>query len=318
MQTRRLGSSGVQVGAIGLGCMGMSWAYGDAATRSDDESVRLIHRAIDLGVTLLDTADMYGPWHNEQLVGRAIEGRRDDVFLATKCGLVVVDPDTTMVHTDGRPMHIRMAIEASLRRLRTDHIDLYQLHRPDPTVPVAESIGAMGELVTAGKVRYIGVSEMSVTQLAEAHATHPITTLQSEMSLWTQGPLADVMPWCEANDVAFLPFAPLGRGFLTGALDGQQFSANDFRSRNPRFTDAAREQNATIVERVRALAAQQGCSTAQLSLAWLLAQSDLIVPIPGTKQMRYLEDNCAAAEVELQPAIVQALNELPPPTGNRY
>ncbi len=212
MEQRRLGSSGLQVGAIGLGCMGMSGVYGSADERDDATSIAVIHRAIDLGCTLIDTADIYGPWANERLVGQALADRRDEVVLATKCGLVPVDPLHGALHPDGRPMHIKMACDASLRRLKVDVIDLYQLHRPDPTVPVAESIGAMAELVQAGKVRFVGVSEFNVTQLDEAIATHPITSLQSELSLWTRDVLAQILPWCQRNDVAFIPFSPLGRG----------------------------------------------------------------------------------------------------------
>jgi aryl-alcohol dehydrogenase-like predicted oxidoreductase len=318
MPTRRLGSSGFEVGAIGLGCMGMSWAYGGTTDRDDETSISVIHRALDLGVTLIDTADMYGPWHNEQLVGRALAGRRDEVVLATKCGLTVVDPATGRIHTDGRPMHITMAVDASLSRLGVDVIDLYQLHRPDPTVPVAESIGAMGELVAAGKVRAVGVSEFSVAQLDEAIAVHPIATLQSEMSLWTRDVLAEILPWCAEHDVAFIPFSPLGRGFLTGALDGVTFAKGDFRTRNPRFTDEARTANQRIVDAVRAVAARLGCTPGQVAIAWTLAQGDQVVPIPGTKRIAYLEDNAGAAAVTLSATDLAELDALPTPVGPRY
>jgi aryl-alcohol dehydrogenase-like predicted oxidoreductase len=316
MKQRQLGSSGLDVGEIGLGCMGMSGAYG--AERDDDISIAVIHRAIDLGVTLIDTADVYGPWHNESLVGRALAGRRSEVILATKCGLIVVDPGGGMMHTDGRPMHIRMACDASLRRLRTDVIDLYQLHRPDPTVPVAESIGAMADLVTAGKVRAIGVSEFSKAQLDEAVAVHPIASLQSELSLWTRDVLAEILPWCKEHGVAFIPFAPLGRGFLTGALDGVQFGPGDFRARNPRFTDDARRGNQAIVDEVRAVADRVGCAPGQVAIAWTLAQGDNVVPIPGTKRLTYLEENAGAAEVALSADDLQRLDALPAPVGTRY
>jgi aryl-alcohol dehydrogenase-like predicted oxidoreductase len=312
-----LGSSGIEVGAIGLGCMGMSWAYGTADERDDQTSIDVIHRALDLGATLIDTADMYGPWHNEELVGKALRDRRDDAVLATKCGLVHVHPGR-YVHTDGRPMHIAMAVDASLMRLGVDVIDLYQLHRPDPTVPVAESIGAMAELVTAGKVRAVGVSEFSVAQLDEAYAVHPIATLQSELSLWTRDALAEILPWCEEHDVAFIPFSPLGRGFLTGALDGVSFAAGDFRSRNPRFTDEARASNQRIVDAVRAVAARLGCTPGQVAIAWTLAQGDQVVPIPGTKRIAYLEENVGAADVSLSPDDLAELDAIPAATGSRY
>jgi aryl-alcohol dehydrogenase-like predicted oxidoreductase len=318
MERRRLGSSGIDVGAIGLGCMGMSWAYGSAEDRDDDASVAVIHRAIDLGCTLIDTADIYGPWHNETLVGRALADRRGEVVLATKCGLVPVDPTVGAMHIDGRPLHIRMACDASLRRLGTDVIDLYQLHRPDPTVPVAESIGAMAELVTAGKVRSLGVSEFSVAQLDEALAVHPITSLQSEMSLWTRDVLAEILPWCVANDVAFIPFAPLGRGFLTGALDGATFAKGDLRSRNPRFTDDARAANQRIVDAVRTVAQRHGCAPGQIAIAWTLAQGDQVVPIPGTKRIAYLEENLGAADVTLSADDLAELDAIPAPVGTRY
>lgn len=318
MEQRRLGSSGITVGAIGLGCMSMSGVYGSPDDRDDDASADVIRRAIDLGVTLIDTSDIYGPWHNERLVGTALKGRRDEVVLATKCGLVPVDGLHGMLHPDGRPMHITMACNASLRRLGVDTIDLYQLHRPDPTVPVAESIGAMAELVTAGKVRAIGVSEFSVAQLDEARSVFPITSLQSELSLWTRDVLGEILPWCAANDVAFIPFSPLGRGFLTGALDGVAFGAQDFRSRNPRFTDEARSANQRIVDGVRAVADRHGATAGQVAIAWTLAQGDQVVPIPGTKRRSYLEENVAAAELTLGAEDLAELDQLPAPVGNRY
>jgi aryl-alcohol dehydrogenase-like predicted oxidoreductase len=317
LRTRRLGRSGLVVGEIGLGCMGMSWAYGPAE-RDDDTSIAVIRRALDLGVTLVDTADLYGPWHNEQLVGRALAGRRDEVVLASKCGLVVVDPSSGAIHPDGRPMHIRMACDASLRRLGVDTIDLYQLHRADPTVPVAESIGAMADLVAAGKVRAIGVSELEVDQLDEAMAVHPITSVQSELSLWTRDVLAHVLPWCVAHDVAFIPFAPLGRGFLTGALDGVAFAPTDSRTRNPRFTTDARTANQVIVDEVLTVAERLGCTPGQVAIAWTMAQGEQVVPIPGTKRLAYLEENVGAAQVVLDDDALRALAALPTPVGSRY
>ncbi len=317
LPARRLGSSGLEVGAIGLGCMGMSTAYGSEQERDDDRSIAVIHAALDAGCTLIDTADIYGPFRNEELVGRALAGsRRGHAVLATKCGLIPVGRG--LMHADGRPVHIRMACEASLRRLKVDVIDLYQLHRPDPTVPVAESIGAMGELVTAGKVRAIGVSEFSVAQLDEALATFPIATLQSELSLWTRDVLSETLPWCSAHDVAFIPFSPLGRGFLTGALEGVHFGAADFRARNPRFSDDARAANTAIVDAVREIAAGHGASPGQVAIAWTLAQGDQVVPIPGTKRMEYLRENLAAAELTLSSDDLAALDALPAPVGTRY
>lgn len=321
---RQLGSSGIAVGEIGLGCMGMSWAYGVEADRNDDTSIVVIHRALDAGCTLIDTADVYGPFTNESLVGRALASpvRRQQAVVATKCGLVTVDPDTRRIHPDARPMHIAMSVDGSLARLGIEVIDLYQLHRPDPTVPVAESIGAMGELVTKGKVRAIGVSEMNLAQLQEAHATFPISSVQSELSLWTRDALAEIVPWCAANNVAFIPFAPLGRGFLTGALTSSsapcEFDKSDFRSRNPRFTVDAQAANQAIVDAVASLAGRLRCTPGQVAIAWTLAQGDQVIPIPGTKRLAYLEENLGAAAVSLTEADLAELDALPVTTGSRY
>ena len=304
-------------GRIGLGCMGMTWAYG-AAERDDAESIRVIHRAAELGVTLLDTADMYGPFTNEALVGRAIDGRRDDYFVATKCGLVVEDADEYVLSKDGRPEHVREAVGGSLLRLGVDHIDLYQLHRVDPDVPLEETWGAMAELVTEGKVRALGLSEVSVEEIERAHAIHPVSSVQSEGSLWTRGAFSDVVPWCAANDATFLPFAPLGRGFLTGALAPQQFPAGDFRSSNPRFQPEAMDANQALVERVVAVAARREVTPAQVALAWLLAQDECVVPIPGTKKVSRLEENAAAASVTLTAEDLAELDALPEAVGERY
>ena len=313
MDQRQIGP--FTVGAVGLGCMGMSWAYGPQE-RDDDASVEVIRRALDLGVTLIDTADVYGPFHNEELVGRAIAGRRDELTLATKCGLVNIDGEMTR---DGRPEHVREACDASLQRLQVDTIDLYQLHRVDEKVPLAETWGAMASLVEAGKVRAIGMSEVDVAQIEEAHAIHPVTSVQSELSLWTRGPLADVVPWCAAHDAGFLPFAPLGRGFLTGTLPTTgDFSETDFRARNPRFTGEALAANQHIVDSVRRVADRLGSTAAQVAIAWLLAQGEHVVPIPGTKKVRYLEENAAAADVRLGPADLAELDSLPAPVGARY
>jgi aryl-alcohol dehydrogenase-like predicted oxidoreductase len=318
MPRRRLGASGFEVGAIGLGCMGMTWAY-NTASRDDERSTAVIQRAIDLGETLLDTADVYGPFTNEEVVGRALAGRRDEVVLATKVGLVVEDIETLTLARDGRPEHVHEGIDASLRRLQTDHVELYQLHRVDEKVPLAETWGAMASLVEAGKVRAIGMSEVDVAQIEEAHAIHPVVSVQSELSLWTRGPLADVVAWCAAHDAGFLPFAPLGRGFLTGTLPTTgDFDETDFRARNPRFTGDALAANQHIVDSVRRVADRLGCTAAQVAIAWLLAQGEHIVPIPGTKKVRYLEENAAAADVRLGPADLAELDSLPEPVGARY
>jgi aryl-alcohol dehydrogenase-like predicted oxidoreductase len=314
LPTRRLGLDGPEIGAIGLGCMGMSWAYG-AAERDDDQSVRVIRRALDLGVTLIDTSDVYGPFTNEKLVGRALEGRRDEAFLATKVGLVMRDGAVTR---DGTPEHVRTGIDASLHRLRTDCVDLYQLHRVDDRVPLDETWGAMADLVTEGKVRFLGMSEVAVAELEQAQAIHPVTTVQSELSLWTRDPLAEVLPWCTTHGAGFLPFSPLGRGFLTGAVTTASFDDSDFRARNPRFTVDAMAANAELVDRVRAVADGVGATPAQVALAWVLAQGDVVVPIPGTKKVHYLEENAAAATVELSQADLAELDALPPPVGPRY
>jgi aryl-alcohol dehydrogenase-like predicted oxidoreductase len=314
--TRRV--AGRETGPIGLGCMGMTWAYGAEVERDDAESIATIHRALELGVTLLDTADMYGPYTNEELVGRAIAGRRDEVVLATKCGNVVADVASYTIVQDGRPEHVREAIEGSLRRLGTDFVDLYQLHRVDPNVPLEETWGAMASLVAEGKVGALGMSEVDVSQLERAQVIHPVASVQSEASLWTRDAFAEVVPWCAAHGAAFLPFAPLGRGFLTGALSGQTFPPGDFRRVNPRFQPAAMEANRALVERVQAVAARYEATPAQIALAWLLAQGEHIVPIPGTKRRSRLEENAAAAALVLEPADLAELDALPAPVGSRY
>jgi aryl-alcohol dehydrogenase-like predicted oxidoreductase len=316
VEQRILGSSGIAVSAIGLGCMGMSWAYGAG---DDGESMAVIQRALELGVTFLDTSDVYGPYTNEQLVGRAIAGRRDELVLATKAGLVVEDRANYVLGRDGRPEHIREACEASLQRLGVAAIDLYYLHRVDPDVPIEESYGAMAELVAEGKVRALGLSEVDVPTLERAAAIHPLSALQSELSLWTRDALADVLPWCIEHDVAFVPFAPLGRGFLTGSLSvGARFGEGDFRRRNPRFQPEALELNQAIVERVRAIADEVGATAAQVAIAWVLAQGEDVVPIPGTKRLRYLEENVGAADLELSAETLAELDALPAPAGTRY
>jgi aryl-alcohol dehydrogenase-like predicted oxidoreductase len=312
--TRSLGSSGPEVGAVGLGCMGMSWAYGEDE-RDDAQSREVLRRALDLGVTLIDTADAYGPFTNEELVGAGLEGRRDEAFLATKCGLVV---GAAGMERNGRPEHVRAAIDASLQRLRTDHVDLWQLHRVDPDVPVEETWGAMAEQVTAGKARLLGLSEVGVAELAAAHSVHPVATVQSELSLWTRDPLEEVLPWCEAHGAGFLPFSPLGRGFLTGTVTPGSFGEKDFRARNPRFTAEAMTANEGIVRTVATVAERVGATAAQVALAWVLAQGPHVVPIPGTKKVRWLEENAAAAAVTLSADDLAELDALPAPVGARY
>jgi aryl-alcohol dehydrogenase-like predicted oxidoreductase len=317
MPRRRLGASGFEVGAIGLGCMGMTWAY-NTASRDDERSTAVIHRAIDLGETLIDTADVYGPFTNEEVVGRALAGRRDEVVLATKVGLVVEDLETLTLARDGRPEHVREGIDASLRRLQTDHVELYQLHRVDEKVPVEETWGAMAEVVAAGKARAIGMSEATVDQLDRAHAIHPVASVQSELSVWTRDRLGDVLPWCREHDVAFIPFAPLGRGYLTGTITSASFDERDFRARNPRFTRAALQANLAIVERVRAVAERVGATPAQVALAWVLAQDELVVPIPGTTKVERVEENAGAASVSLSAADLDELDAVPATVGDRY
>lgn len=311
---RTLGTSGPSVGPVGLGCMGMSWAYG-ADQRDDEQSVQVLHRALDLGVTLIDTADVYGPFTNETLVGYGLAGRRAEAFLATKVGLVV---GRDGIVKDGRPEHVREGIDASLTRLQTDHVDLYQLHRVDDSVPLAETWGAMAELVTAGKVRHLGLSEVTAEQCAVAHAIHPVQAVQSELSLWTRDPLASVLPWCEANGAGFLPFSPLGRGFLTGTISADSFGSEDFRARNPRFTAEAMAANAALVAAIQAVADRLHVTAAQVAIAWVLAQGEHVVPIPGTKKVHYLEQNAASADLVLTADDLAELDALPAPVGARY
>ncbi|MGI8330122.1 aldo/keto reductase [Actinomadura scrupuli] len=313
MDTRNIG--GLEVGAIGLGCMGMTFAY-TTGERDDAESIKVVHRAIDLGVTLIDTSDVYGPYTNEELVGRALQGRRDEVVLATKVGLVIPEGGGAM-YRDGRPEHVHAGVRESLRRLRTDHLDLYQLHRIDEKVPLEETWGAMAALVEEGLVRAIGLSDVRPGQIEQAHAIHPVATVQNELSLWTRDD--EVVAWTAAHGVGLIPYSPLGRGFLTGRYTSSaEFGADDFRSRLPRFADGALDANLAIVERVKAVAERHGATPGQIALAWVLAQGDQIVPIPGTKRLTYLEENAGAAQVRLTPEDVQELNEIPPPVGTRY
>lgn len=318
MKQRRLGTNGPKVGAVGLGCMGMTTAY-DTNERDDEESVRVIHRAIELGVVLIDTAEVYGPYENEELVGRALAARamRERVVLATKTGLVREDGG---IRRDGRPERIREAIDGSLSRLGTDHVDLYYLHRVDPEVPVEESWGAMKEVAEAGKAVRLGISEATLEQIEKAHALHPVSAVQSEMSLWTRDWIeAGVVSWCAENGAAFVPYAPLGRGYLTGALSSRKgFDENDFRARNPRFSREALEGNRRIVEAVKAVAERLGATPAQVAIAWTLAQGEHVVPIPGTKKMRRLEENAAAADLDLPEDALADLERIPASVAPRY
>lgn len=312
--TRRLGSDGPEVADVVHGCRGKSRAYG-AAERDDAQSREVLRRALDLGVTLIDTADVYGPFTNEELVGSGLAGRRDEAFLATKCGLVAGERG---VGRNGRPEHVRAALDASLQRLGTDRVELWQLHRVDPEVPVEETWGAMAEQVAAGKALALGMSEVGVEELERAHAVHPVATVQSELSLWTRDPLAEVLPWCAAHGAGFLPFSPLGRGFLTGTIAEGSFDSSDFRARNPRFTPDAMAANAALVDRVRGVAERVGGTPAQVALAWVLAQGEHVVPIPGTKKTAYLEQNAAAATLQLSSSDLAELDALPEPVGARY
>jgi aryl-alcohol dehydrogenase-like predicted oxidoreductase len=316
MDHRTLGRDGLDVSALGLGCMGMSEFYGPA---DDAESIRTIHRALELGVTFLDTADMYGIGENEQLVGTAIADRRDQVVLATKFGVVREDGQW---RTDSSPEYARRACEASLRRLGVDHIDLYYMHRRNPDVPIEETVGGMAELVSEGKVRHLGLSEVSADTLRAACAVHPIAALQSEWSLWTRGIEEEIVPAARELGVGIVPYSPVGRGFLTGAYGSvDDLSPDDFRRNNPRFQGDNLEANLAIVQRVREVAADAGCTPVQLALAWLLHHGDDIVPIPGTKRVKYVEENCAAADVVLTADHLEALDEAIPvgaAAGERY
>ncbi|WP_370449993.1 aldo/keto reductase [Cellulomonas sp. PhB143] len=327
MPTRTLGSAAngtaLEVSALGLGCMGMSAFYGAASGESsatDAESVRTVHRALDLGVTLLDTAEMYGPHTNERLVGRAIADRRDDVVLATKFGIVPATDGGRGY--DGSPENVRRSIDGSLQRLGTDHVDLYYQHRMDPQVPVEETVGALAELVAEGKVRHIGLSEASPETIRRAHAVHPVTAVQTEYSLWSRDVEASVLPTLRELGIGLVPYSPLGRGFLTGQITSpDDFAEDDFRRSNPRFQGEAFEANLALVGRVREIAEAKGVTAGQLALAWVLAQGDDVVPIPGTKRVAYLEENVAAARVHLTGEDLAAITDAMPAeavVGQRY
>jgi aryl-alcohol dehydrogenase-like predicted oxidoreductase len=300
LPTRSLGTHGVRVSAIGLGCMGMSEFYGPG---DDAESIATIHRALEAGVTLLDTADMYGPYKNEELVGRAIAGKRDRVFLATKYGIVRDASDPTKRGIDGSAAYVKRSCEGSLKRLKTDYIDLYQLHRVDPKTPIEETVGAMADLVREGKIRHVGLSEASADTLRRAHRVYPITSVQTEYSLWTRDPEDDIFETCGELGIGFLAYSPLGRGFLTGQIRRfEDLDPTDYRRFSPRFQGENFQKNLDLVTRVEEIAREKGCTPAQLALAWVLAQRPFIVPIPGTKRRKYLDENLGAASVTLSPA----------------
>jgi aryl-alcohol dehydrogenase-like predicted oxidoreductase len=318
MDQRRLGSEGLVISEIGLGCMGMSEFYG---TGEEDESIATVWRAIDLGVTLLDTADMYGPFTNERLVGKAIEGRRDEVNVATKFG-IQREEDGTIIGINGRPEYVRSACDASLQRLGTDHIDLYYQHRVDPETPIEETVGAMKELVEAGKVRYLGLSEAAPETIRQAHEVHPISALQTEYSLWSRDVEGEILPTLRELGIGFVAYSPLGRGFLTGQIRRfEDLPEGDYRRQSPRFQGENFDRNLELVERVNEIAAEKGVTLGQLALAWLLHQGDDIVPIPGTKRREYLEENVAAADIELTEEDLWRIEEVAPKdvaAGERY
>src|SRR5215210_2056649 len=300
LPTRKLGTEGLTVSALGLGCMGMSQSYGSAEERDEKESIATIHRAIELGVTFLDTAEVYGPFTNEELVGRAIEGRRDQVVIATKFGFKIEGDQRSLSELDSRPAHIREAVEGSLRRLGTDYIDLLYQHRVDPEVPIEEVVGTMADLVQQGKVRFLGLSEAGEDTIRRAHAVHPIAALQSEYSLWERNLEDRIIPLLRELGIGLVPFSPLGRGFLTGtAKRAEEYPEGDFRRGDPRYQGANFDANMRAASAVQELARQKGATPGQIALAWLLHKGDDIVPIPGTKRRRYLEENVAAAAIEL-------------------
>ena len=318
MQKRKLGTQGLTVSAIGLGCMGMSEFYG---TADEGESIATINRALELGVDFLDTSDMYGPYTNEELIGRVISGRRDQFVVATKFGIRRGDAPTER-WIDGRPEYVREACDSSLKRLGTDHIDLYYQHRVDPNIPIEDTVGAMSELVKAGKVLYLGLSEAATQTIRRAHAVHPISALQTEYSLWSRDPEEEILPTVRELGIGFVAYSPLGRGFLTGQIKSfDDLAADDYRRYSPRFQGDNFKKNLDLVNRIAEIAKEKGITPGQLALAWVLAQGDDIVPIPGTKRRKYLEENVAAAEVTLSEEDLKRINEVAPQgaaAGTRY
>lgn len=317
MKMRKLGPE-LEVSAIGLGCMGMSEFY---SGRDEAEAIATLHHALDLGVTFLDTADMYGPHTNEQLVGRALKGRRNQAVLATKFGIIRT-ADGGFGGVNGKPEYVHQACDASLQRLGVDVLDLYYLHRVDPTVPIEDTVGAMAELVQQGKVRYLGLSEAAPATLRRGHAVHPITALQTEYSLWSRDPEDDILPTVRELGVGFVPYSPLGRGFLSGAIKSlEDLAEDDYRRNSPRFQGENFAKNLAVVEQVKAIAQEKGVTASQLAIAWLLAKGEDIVPIPGTKRRQYLEENAAAVDIELTPADLERIEAVAPQgfaAGARY
>ncbi len=316
---RKVGSQGLQASQLGLGCMGMSDFYG---VFDDNESIKVIHRALDLGITFLDTADMYGPYKNEELVGKAIKGNRGKITLATKFGIVRDPNDPTKRGFNGKPEYVRSSCDGSLKRLGLDVIDLYYLHRKDPAMPIEETVGAIGDLVKAGKVRAIGLSEVSVDTLRRAHKTYPISAVQTEYSLWTRDPEDEIFKTCKELGIAFVAYSPLGRGFLTGQIKKfEDLESNDYRRFSPRFQGENFEKNLHLVKKLEDMASNKSCTTSQLALAWVMAQGDFIFPIPGTKRLKYLEENAGAVNVVLTKQELLELDSIAPKgvaAGLRY